>query len=134
MYEVEHLARVVQVAHLWGERGQRGIAQWEGTAVHVRVRQQPVVEQVQRTDAIGAALLQHDALEELDGAAFEEEVSAHGIAEDGHTTAMGEVVPEGITIDAVAGLREYACIGGSRVSGGLIRCLLLRFLCERSER
>ena len=44
-------------------------------------------------------------------AAFEREISADRVAECRHTAAMRKVVVKGITIDAVARLREHARIG-----------------------
>ena len=67
-------------------------------------------------DALVAALLHDQALEELAGAALEQEVATDRVAEGGHAAAMREVVPEGVAVDAEAGLREHARIGLRPVS------------------
>src|SRR5207245_2656832 len=74
--EVENAAGVVRVSDLRSHRRQRGVARREGAAVHVRVWQQTLVEEVHGADTVGAALLHHNALEKLRRAALEGKVTA----------------------------------------------------------
>src|SRR5205085_4733456 len=123
--ELEHGGRIVRIGDLRSGGGQRRVDAGEGAAVHMRVRQEPLVEQVHCAHALGAALLHDLALEELRHAALELECAAYGIAEGRYTAAMREVIPEGIPVDAIAGLRKEArislCLVLSLSEGGCRR-------------
>jgi hypothetical protein len=76
----------------------------------MRVRQQTVVEQVHGCDAVHAALLHDQTLEELRRAALELEVATDRVAERRHRAPLRKVVPERIAVDTETGLREEASI------------------------
>ncbi len=124
-HEVDRLIVVVRILRAWRGGGERRVGPGDHTAVHVRVRQQPVVEQVHQLDAAVRTDLQDLSLEDLHLHAGEDEGVRDRVAEGAHAAALLKIVPERVFADAIAGLREgssvrLGCFAGGRFDD--LRC------------
>ena len=82
------------------------------TAVHARVRQEVLVEEVHGLNAPVRLQLQDLALKNLHLHAVQHELVGDRVPETSHAAATEEIGPEGVFSDAVAGLRKVARIVG----------------------